>query len=131
MTGVNQPLGTGVTGLTLDLLAERIEHEQEIRETREAAAAEALQTATGALERRLEGMNEFRAQLTAQGATFVSSAVFDTKFDALSGRISLLERAAERTAGAIATWRFLAGGGGVLGLVSIALWLVHPSAVTP
>jgi hypothetical protein len=132
MTGTNQPLGTGVTGLTLDLLAERIEHEKDLREAAEESAAEALRTATGTLEKRLEGMNEFRAQLTTQTATFVSVDVFNSKMDALSGRINLLERSAERMAGSLATWRFLAGGGGILGLVSIALWLIHPgTAATP
>jgi len=126
MTGTNQPLGTGVTGLTLDLLAERIESERAIREAHEAAAESALHTATSALDRRLEGMNEFRAQLTEQNRTFISQTVFDAKIEALGQRLTLLERQAERQAGVIATWRFLAGGGGILGLVSIALWLIHP-----
>ena len=126
MTGTNQPLGTGVTGLTLDLLAERIESERAIREAHEAAASAALSTATDALDRRLEGMNEFRAQLTEQNRTFISQTVFDAKIEALGQRLTLLERQAERQAGVIATWRFLAGGGGILGLVSIALWLIHP-----
>ena len=123
---MKQPLGQGVTGLTLDLLAERIDHEKELRVAAEESAAHALATATDTLERRLEGMNEFRAQLTTQSSTFISVTVFDAKIEALSNRITLLERVAERTAGSIATWRFLAGGGGLLGLVSIALWLVHP-----
>jgi hypothetical protein len=107
----NQPLGTGVTGLTLDLLAERIESEQKvreaheqteqrIRESHEEAAAQALQTATQALERRLEGMNEFRAQLTEQNRTFISQAVFDSRMEAMNARLTLLERTGERSAGA-------------------------------
>ena len=123
----HQPLGQGVTGLTLDLLAERIDHEREVREAHERAAGAALATATEALDKRLEGMNEFRAQLTEQGRDFVTRTEYDAKHDALLNRLLVLERNAERTAGAIATWRFLAGGGGVLGLVSIALWLIHPA----
>lgn len=122
-----QPLGQGVTGLTLDLLAERIEHERELRLADETASQEALRTATTALERRLEGLNEFRRQLTDQNASFLTKAEYDAKHEALIGRVSTLERAAERNAGAIATWRFLAGGGGLLGLVSIALWVIHPA----
>lgn len=131
--GTSTPLGTGVTGLTLDMLAERIDHEREMRETREVAAMEALRTATTALEARLAGLNEFRAALTDQNRDFVHETVFDAKMDSLSSRLTVLERAAERTAGAISTWRFLAGGGGVLGLVSIALWVLHPSgpAIVP
>lgn len=118
-------LGTGVTGLSLDLLAERIDHEREMRETREDAAAEALRTATAALERRLEGMNEFRAALSEQSRSYVTTVVFDTKVDALGSRITLVERAAERASGAISTWRFLAGGSGILGIIALALALLH------
>lgn len=121
-------LGQGVTGLTLDLLAERIDHETEMRKASEVASSEALKTATAALEKRLEGMNEFRAQLTKQAADFVSQTEYTTRIESLLGRISTLERTAERQAGAIATWRFFAGSGGLLGLVSIALWILHPGS---
>lgn len=135
MAGVSDPqhLGEGVSALSLDLLAERIDHERELRETAETASAKALITATDTLERRLEGMNEFRAQLTAQTQTFVSVNVFDARTEAigmrintLSERIGVLERQAERNAGSIATWRFLAGGSGVLGVLSLILWILSP-----
>jgi hypothetical protein len=124
------PLGTGVTGLTLDLLAERIQGERELRESHEENANANLRTATEALEKRLEGLNEFRGQLSDQNRTFVVQTVFDAKIEALSARLNALERTAERTAGSVATWRFLAGGGGLLGLVSIVLWVIHPGAAT-
>ncbi len=130
MTNDHQPLGQGVTGLTLDLLAERIDTEHKLREAHERAAAEALRMATDTLNQRLEGMNEFRAQLSTQTQTFIDRKEFDAKFDGLASRLNILERASERTTGSIATWRFLAGGGGVLGLVSIALWIIHPVGPT-
>jgi len=111
-------------GLTLDLLAERIAGERELRESHEANAQSNLETATQALEKRLEGMNEFRQALTEQNRNYVTFSVFDAKIDSLSSRVSLLERAAERTAGSVATWRFLAGGGGLLGLVALALTVI-------
>ena len=123
MTG-NTPLGTGTTGLTLDLLAERIQGERELRESHEENAEQNLKTATQALEKRLEGMNEFRQALTEQNRNYVTFSVFDAKIDSLSSRITLLERTAERTAGSVATWRFLAGGGGLLGLIAIALTII-------
>jgi hypothetical protein len=127
VTGTN-PLGTGVTGLTLDLLAERIAHERELREANEKNADTNLKTATTSMDKRLESMNEFRATLTEQNRTFVTVTVFDSKIDAQNNRITLLERAGERTSGAIATWRFLAGSGGVLSLIAIALYFLHPGA---
>lgn len=123
---MNKPLGRGVTGLTLDLLAERIEHERMMREAEHQATQEALTAATSALEKRLEGMNEFREQLTEQTRTFLSRNEYEGKHEALIGRIAVLERQSERAAGSIATWRFLAGGGGLLGLVSIVLWILRP-----
>lgn len=122
----NETLGEGVSALSLDLLAERIDTERKLREAHEEAANVALHTAQDTLERRLEGMNEFRAQLGEQSRTFITNSIFDSKIDALDKRVTTLERLIERQAGAISTWRFLAGGGGVLGLVSIALWLAHP-----
>lgn len=129
--GTSTPLGQGVTGLTLDMLAERIDHERDMRETREHAAAEALRTATTALEKRLEGMNEFRAALSEQNRNYVTVTVFDSRTESADKRLTILERAAERTTGAISTWRFLAGGGGILGLVSIALWIVQSTGPRP
>ena len=127
------PFGEGVTALSLDLLAERIDHERELRENDAKASARALVTATDTLERRLEGMNEFRDQLTRQAQTFVSGPVFDgrieavnARIDTLSDRIATLERQAERNAGSIATWRFLAGGSGVIGVLSLILWIISP-----
>lgn len=105
--GTTSPLGQGVTGLTLDMLAERIDHEREMRETREQSAAEALRTATTALEARLAGLNEFRQSLIDQNHDFVHETVFDAKIDGLAGRLTLLERSAERTAGGLSAVRFL------------------------
>ena len=135
MTAANDPqhLGEGVSALSLDLLAERIDHERELRENDATASARALITATDTLERRLEGMNEFRDQLTRQATTFISVTVFEARIDSInaridviSDRIGVLERQAERNAGSIATWRFLAGGSGILGVISLILWIVSP-----
>jgi hypothetical protein len=118
-------------GLTLDLLAERIQGERELRESHEENAQTNLQTATDALNKRLETMNEFRGQITDQTRTFLTRNESDARTESLSGRLSILERQAERTAGSVATWRFLAGGGGLLGLVSIVLWVIHPTGGVP
>jgi len=128
VTTTNDPqhLGEGVSALSLDLLAERIDHERELRENDAKASAKALQTATETLEKRLEGMNEFRAQLTEQGRDFIARTEYDAKHEALLNRLQVLERQSERQQGAIATWRFLAGGGGVLALLSLVLWIISP-----
>ena len=119
----DHPLGQGVTGLSLDLLAERIDAEWQLRETREAAAKEALSTATTALDKRLDGMNEFRATLRDQSSQFMSRQEYEGKHEALSNRITQLERSSERSTGAIGAVRFLVVLVGAPGIAAL-LWVL-------
>ncbi len=52
---------------------------------------DARKVAFGALERRLESMNEFRAQLLTQAATFVTNEKFDVQHSVLEDRVSKTE----------------------------------------
>ena len=83
-----------------EILAERIKHEREYTDQRFNATAKALDTATVALEKRLEGMNEFRAQLQAQTQTFVSNTEFDAKLEASNRRLAALEKLSDLSIGA-------------------------------
>jgi hypothetical protein len=67
-----------------------LHHAHELGHDREhAMTAEALTTAVGAMDKRLEGMNEFRSSLRDQAGTFVR---LDT-YQALLDRVIALEKA--------------------------------------
>lgn len=51
---------------------------------------EALIKAATALEKRLEGMNEFREQLKTQAATFITRDMFDVKIGAMQDQLTVL-----------------------------------------
>ena len=52
------------------------------------ASVEAKNVAYKELERRLEGMNEFRAQLNSQTQTFITKAEFKTELSATEERLN-------------------------------------------
>ena len=52
---------------------------------------EARNLARSELERRLEGMNEFRDQLRSQAGTFVTREVADTRYGIIDKRVKTLE----------------------------------------
>ena len=56
------------------------------------AQEKALNVAKTELERRLEGMNEFREQLEAQAQTFIGKSEFKLELEKLISRILLLEK---------------------------------------
>ena len=62
------------------------QHERELRLQTEAAVEKARDTQISELERRLESMNEFRAQLERQSGTFVTLDRFEREHGALVDR---------------------------------------------
>jgi hypothetical protein len=61
------------------------------------AADKALMKAEAATEKRFEGVNEFRATLSDQAATFVTREFLDGALLSMSVRMDSLERAVSRT----------------------------------
>lgn len=99
-------------------LTERAEASRVLQEQRAAMNKAALDSALQANDKRLEGMNEFRATLTAQATTFLSKSEGAARFDALGERIaaltSRLDKAEAQGAGSAATWAVIAAVVGVL-----------------
>ena len=83
-----------------------------------AAANEAVKTAQVANEKRLDSVNEFRAQLKDQAATFVARSEVSVQFKSLTDKVeeidarSIAERA--RYEGASNLWTVMAAAAGLL-----------------
>jgi hypothetical protein len=80
------------------------------------AIKEAVDLARTQLEKRLEGMNEFRNQLNAQAATFVSRAEIKLIMDKYETRVDLVERFYLRGEGS-SKWRDII----ISSIVSVAI----------
>jgi len=64
-----------------------VEHERELRVLTESAVEKARQLQFDLYEQRLEAMNQFRAQLTDQAATFLTKDRFDREHEVLASRM--------------------------------------------
>lgn len=91
----------------------------------------AIKTATTTLDKRLDGMNEFRDQLRDQAATFVQRDAFTTTIAALRHEIATERESRKELAGALNTWRWLAGFLGVGGIGTVIWALSNASEVVP
>lgn len=122
-------------GLTLPLLAERIEREAALREQAQSYLNLALHLQAEEYERRLDSLNHAHEQaLEAQRQTVPrelfdqyvkeSAARVELAFSSLQGRLDSIEQLADRREGALATWRFIAGFLGVSGIVGVVLGLI-------
>jgi hypothetical protein len=150
VTTTNQPLGQGVTGLSLDLLAERISHERELRETTLAHERELrllteehvrdnLRTQAAEYARRLDELNHAHAQAVEAQARTVPRELYEafvkendtrretllssvrTQIGSLDDAIGVERQARIRAEGALSTWRFIAATLGASGIVGIIL----------
>lgn len=72
-------------------------------------AETALDKASVAVDRRLEGMNEFREQLTNQATTFLPRNEYQVQHDALIDRVALLESWRNKTLGGVAVLMLISG----------------------
>jgi hypothetical protein len=68
-------------------------------EVRIDALEKATEVAAKEMNRRLEGMNEFRAQLDKQTRTFIDKDHFESRWDSLCNRVVSLENFKERQVG--------------------------------
>ena len=88
------------------------------------AAEKAVTKAETATERRFEGVNEFRATLSDQAATFISRVEFEAISERLRELAARLDRFEGRSTGLSAGWGYLIGAVGVLvGLVAVFMTL--------
>lgn len=96
-----------VCRLLVDSLDRRIDQrfiDLEVRTTtHDELLAKAIEKAENTMNSRLEGMNEFRASLRDQAATFVPRALYDVLLD----RVTKLERWPWLFAGAVALFEIL------------------------
>lgn len=96
---------------------------------REHATTElAIKTATTTLDKRLDGMNEFRSALTDQASTFVRRDAMEAIVVGLKGEIATEREARKELAGALNTWRWLAG---FLGLAGTGTVVYAITSATP
>ena len=83
-----------------------------------AASEKAIGKAELASERRFEGVNEFRATLSDQAATFLPRAEFSVQHSALLSRIEQIDKIvntiAGQTSGGRNVWAYLFSGGALL-----------------
>jgi hypothetical protein len=64
-----------------------------------ASAEKAVTKAELAAERRFEAVNEFRAQLSDQNATFITRVEFDAKLDSLEKQLADLKKVSDQSRG--------------------------------
>jgi hypothetical protein len=94
------------------------------------AAEKAVAKAEVSAEKRFESVNEFRAQLTDQAATFMPRSEAEQRINAMSEKIDLLRTFAASTtahgAGVGAAWGYLIGAVGLIGaVIAVVVSLGH------
>lgn len=79
----------------------------------------AIDKAAAAVDKRLDGMNEFRDQLRDQASTFLPRTEYQVHHEALMDRVMLLESWRNKTLGVVAVLTILSG---TLGAVIIKVF---------
>jgi len=101
------------SGWTIDTLAVYFQRQHDdlitLLNERHQAQQEAIRKAETAAERRLDSVNEFRAQLADQTASFVTRAEYSARSEALFARIDNVEKQLDQTSGRTAGVRLSAG----------------------
>ena len=96
---------------------------REYVESRFTAQENALRLATTEMNRRLEGMNEFREENRRNMAMAVSREVFEVETRRLEDQIQTQKSRGDRLEGSLSTWRFLAVLLGAPGIAGVLLGL--------
>lgn len=78
--------------IRLEALVARVEERDRLYTERSAEAATALRSAAVELDKRLNGMNEWRQTLQDRDKAYMLTAVFDKQHDALADRVNKIER---------------------------------------
>ena len=73
-------------------LCRKIEEKENLTSVKLEAMEKALQVAYREMERRIEGMNEFRAQLSSQGSTFFTKNEHELFKTSIEFRITAIEK---------------------------------------
>jgi hypothetical protein len=131
----NEPVSIDPPGLTLPLLAERIDHERELRDQAYSYLDTALRLQAAEYTRRLDVLNHAHQQTVEAQARTVPREMFDQFVKensnraevahlSLQDRLNSMEQLADRREGALSTWRFIAGFLGLSGVVGVVLGVV-------
>jgi hypothetical protein len=126
---VSGETGKSESGLTVDTLKLLLDERDRRYEQRFESQKEAVSKATAALERRLEGMNEIRAAMSEQAATFLPRGEYDSAHDSLVARVNDLNDRINRTEGkssgvTSSLGALLAIAGVVIALVTVAVTII-------
>jgi hypothetical protein len=100
---------------------ERFDAQEKAVEAALASSEKAVLKAETASERRFEGVNEFRATLSDQAATFITRKEVDAELGAQSEKLNIqqsrLDRIEARSAGLNAGWILVVQAGTLVGVV--------------
>jgi len=117
-----------------EYIESRLEDTTKLFETKVDALDKATILASQQMDKRLEGMNEFRESLRDQNATFVRKDEYDTKHEALEKtfnvRVSSLEMSRAELCGkanqsSVNMSMFFAATGLLISLLSLTVAIVH------
>lgn len=137
-----EPVSIEPPGMTIPLLAERIEHERALREQSDAYLKTALDLQAAEYERRLDSLNHaHQAAVEAQAMTVpremfdqyvmaqdaklaLASTVAESARSELASQVTIERNARIRLEGSLGTWRAIASFLGVSGVVALLLGLI-------
>lgn len=91
--------------------------QQEARMAALASAKEAVAKAEAASEKRFEGVNEFRAQLSDQAATFISRVEYSALVERVRELAARIDKTEGRSSGLTSGWGILVGAVGLIGAI--------------
>jgi hypothetical protein len=108
-----------------------VDHLRDLMDQRFRAQEQAIDKAERSVERRLEGMNEFRQTLTDQAATFMPRGEAEQRAGAnaekIDGLAARLDRLEGRSGGASATWGYIfAAVAAIVAVMSVVALLLRP-----
>lgn len=83
----------------LHALRELLNERQIAHDREHAMLRDALGKAEGAVNQRLEGMNELRAQINAERGAYLSTSTYEAKHEVLVEKINRLEQQGANTSG--------------------------------
>lgn len=101
-------------------LREEVRAQKELLQAENAATAEALKVARNVLEKRLEGLNELRAEVTKDREQFVKSDVYVPAHEALR-----LQRVSDNEKAIMLTGQVTENSKDIAGMKSSLMWLTR------
>jgi len=107
------------TAERIKALEERLTQHEVVQQREIQQAKETVEHSRMEMDRRLAEMNEFRAQLSNERATYVTRDMLDARLMAVASRLEMLERSWSNMSGRL--WSMGVGLGAVVILLNIAI----------